>query len=197
MKDIPRFALILTIVTVIASGSLSWINKITRPVIAEQEQKTLNEGLKAVLPGSDTGIIEPVLEDGKTVYFTGYADKDKKRLIGYAFQAPGQGYSSLIQTLVGMDSSGTILSIKVLSQKETPGLGTKCEEIRTGETSPWWQDQFQGRIALSLKVDKDGGNIQSITGATITSRAITNAIVDSAAVILAKIHAINQDSAIL
>jgi len=194
MKDIPRFALILTIVTVIASGSLAWINKITHPVISAQEQKTFNEGLRAVLPGSGQGIIEPVMENDNILYYMGFADPEKTNLIGYAFQAPGQGYSSLIQTLVGMDTSGTILSIKVLSQKETPGLGTKCEEIRTGETTPWWQDQFQGQLTMDLKVDKDGGDIQSITGATITSRAITNAIAHSASSVLSQIQKSNQDS---
>jgi electron transport complex protein RnfG len=64
----------------------------------------------------------------------------------------------------------------VLSQQETPGLGTRCQEIRRGETEPWWQAQFKGKRISEVAVDKDNGIIQSITGATITSRAITDGI---------------------
>ena len=135
-----------------------------------------NNGLYAVLPGADQGIIESVENNGEPVYYTGYQDKDKTMLIGYAFASYAKGYSSTIQTLVGIDTAGTIIGLKILFQKETPGLGTRVEEIRSGETEPWWQIQFNGKLASEVAVDKDGGEIQSITGATITSRAIADAI---------------------
>ena len=178
MKDILRFGIILTIVALIASGALAWVNEITRPRILLQQERAFNSGLFSVLPGADQGFIEPIMEDGVPLYYKGSADTTKSRFIGFALLTLGKGYSSKIQTLVGLDSLGSIISIKILFQQETPGLGTRCEELKSGETVPWWQHQFTGKDANDVAVDKDGGEIESITGATITSRAITKGIVE-------------------
>jgi len=179
MKDIFRFAAILMLVALIASGALAYINKITQPRILEQQAKVLNDGLKAVLPGTESGVIEPVEVDEQVLYYKGYSDAGKTQLVGYALLAVGRGYSSDIRTIFGVDTTFAILSTKVLSQNETPGLGTLCEQIKYGDSTPWWQDQFRGKDLIQLSVDKDGGDIQSLTGATITSRAITNSIAQS------------------
>ncbi|MFH1941555.1 MAG: FMN-binding protein, partial [bacterium] len=102
--------------------------------------------------------------------------------------AESRGYSSTIQTLVGVDSTCKILSVRVLYQQETPGLGTRIEEIRSGDTTPWWQNQFLGKNAVGIAVDKDNGEIETITGATITSRAVTIGISERAEKIRQKIH---------
>ena len=65
----------------------------------------------------------------------------------------------------------------MLSQVETPGLGTKVEEVKYGEDDPWFTRQFLGKTANAVAVDKDGGDIQSITGATISSRALAKSVV--------------------
>ena len=78
--------------------------------------------------------------------------------------------------MVGVDTTGKIIGLKVIAQTETPGLGTKIEEVKYGEKSPWFQDQFIKRTADGLAVDKDGGEIKSITGATISSRAVAVSI---------------------
>jgi electron transport complex protein RnfG len=188
MKELLRFGATLTIVALITSGSLAWVDKITKPRILLQQEKELNEGLYTTLPCSENGVIEPINKDGNTIYYKGYADKEKNKLIGYSFLALGKGYSSTIRTLVGIDTAGTILCIKILFQQETPGLGTRCEEIRSGDTTPWWQDQFTGKLSTSIAVDKDNGEIESITGATITSRAIVQSIVTSASAVLENIE---------
>ncbi|RKY82602.1 hypothetical protein DRQ07_00860 [candidate division KSB1 bacterium] len=191
MKDIPKFALTLLIVTIIASGSLAWVNKITKPKIFAIQSRDLNNGLLNVLPAAKNGVIVPVKspsDPDNILYYEGFADKDKTKLIGYAYLVPASGYSSIIRTLVGIDTVGNIISIQILSQQETPGLGTKCQEIRSGESKPWFQHQFAGKMATNLAVDKDGGDIVSLTGATITSRAITNAIADSSKSILGLIN---------
>ncbi len=179
MKEIIKFGFILMLVTLIGAGSLSWVNNITKPRILEQEKKALDLSLSIVLSGTENGIIIPVDNRDQSVYYEGYRDKDKKEFIGYALPVVATGYSSKIRAVVGFDSTGRILAINVLSQKETPGLGTKCEEIRKGESTPWFQAQFAGMDAATIAVDKDGGTIESITGATITSRAITDAVRDS------------------
>ena len=176
MKDLIRYALILSLFTMISAVSLAWINQITLPRILVQQQKELNEGLYSVLPGLSTGKLKEVRQDDETTFYVGYSDTSENNLIGYAFLNFAKGYSSTIQTLVGVDTSGQIMGMCILFQQETPGLGTRCEEIRSGESSPWWQNQFLGKKATDVLVDKDGGEIESITGATITSRAITDGV---------------------
>jgi len=181
-----RFAFILTLTAAVTSGSLAYVNSVTRPRITARQNAEMKEALHYVLQGSEKGIIESVFQNGEIVFYKGYQKPDKRDLIGYAFVASGQGYSSEIQTMVGVNPQGKILRVRILFQQETPGLGTRCEEIRKNESVPWWQRQFQGTDAQSIKVDKDGGAIESITGATITSRAITESIALKTKIVLQK-----------
>jgi len=175
MKEIIKYALILMAVTLTASGALALVNHFTAPKIEAQKQKELSLGLAYVLPEAESGIIiEEKLNE--TVIYKGYANKDTTQLTGYAFSAYAQGYSSRIWTLVGVDTAGLINRINILDQKETPGLGARCTEIKSGDKNPWWQRQFQEKNAQTISVKNDGGTIESITGATITSRSITNAV---------------------
>ncbi|MEJ2627520.1 MAG: RnfABCDGE type electron transport complex subunit G [bacterium] len=193
MKVIFKYGIILSITGIIASGSLAWINQITQSKIIMQEHNKFDQGLYQVLPGTEKGIIIPVYLDSKIIAYQGFSNPDTTDPIGYAFPADGIGYSGIIKTLAAIDTSGTVLAIKVLSQTETPGLGSKCEEIRAGESSPWCQEQFKGKKATDLAVDKDDGNIDSISGATITSRAITNAVADSARSLLRKLDTLKAE----
>jgi electron transport complex protein RnfG len=112
--------------------------------------------------------------------------------MGYAFKSEGNGYSSLIETMVGIDTTGKITHIKIISQKETPGLGTFSENSEPFTGKKWSTRQFEGKTYDQLKVDKDGGQIVSITGATITSRAITNSIKSELTALLPQMG-INQE----
>lgn len=188
MNNILRLSIVLTLVTVIAAFVLAEIYEITKPKIEIQKLAATNQALQFVLP--DAKIISPVtmqvpVKDGdgnvlyekeRVVYYRGYSDPDSSRLIGYAFKAEGSGYSSVIETMVGIDTTGAIRKIKIISQKETPGLGTLSEQSDPFDGKKWSTRQFEGKTADALKVDKDGGEIVSITGATITSRAVTNSI---------------------
>lgn len=176
MKDIIKLGLILLVVTSIAGAALSVVNNITKPMIEQQKRLVTERALLAVLPAADKNAIDPFKIADTIKYYIGFKDTLRTTIVGYAFVAKGPGYSSTIETMVGVDTTGTILGIKVMDQKETPGLGTKIEEIHYGTTSPWFQDQFIGTRAEGLAVDKDGGKIVSVTGATISSRAVTNSI---------------------
>jgi len=178
MKDIVRFGGILLLVSVIAAAGLAAVYQVTNPRIVEQKKIELQNALGTAMPGADVNAIKQVAGEGeKVLYYKGFASPDTTGLVGYAFIASGIGYSSTIVTMVGVDSTGKIIGIKVLSQGETPGLGTKVQEIRYGEKEPWFQQQFLGRNVRKLAVDKDGGEIRSITGATISSRAVAKSIV--------------------
>lgn len=176
MKDIIKLGLILLLVTALAGAALSLVNSITKPRIEEQKRLATALALSAALPEAANGVIELDTTSNVIHFYRGYRDSSRQHLVGYAFLAMENGYSSQIETMVGVDTSGKIIGMKILHQLETPGLGTKIEEIRHGETMPYFQRQFLDLYADQLAVDKDGGTITSITGATISSRAVTNSI---------------------
>ncbi len=178
MNDIIRFGGILLLVSVIAAAGLAAVYQVTNPRILEQKKLELQNALGTAMQGADVNAIKEVAgEGGGILYYKGFVAPDTSELVGYAFIAAGIGYSSTIETMVGVDSTGKIIGIKILSQGETPGLGTKVQEVRYGEKEPWFQQQFLGRSVSKLAVDKDGGEIKSITGATISSRAVAKSIV--------------------
>ena len=77
--------------------------------------------------------------------------------------------------MTGVDAEGTVMGVKLTSQNETPGLGAKA--AGTDDFGNTWRGQFVGRTAAEdLAVAKDGGDIDAIAGATITSRAVTNSV---------------------
>jgi electron transport complex protein RnfG len=125
-------------------------------------------------------------QDSTLPFYRVYSDSQGTELIGYIIQTAGKGYSSSIETITALDTAFNIVGIKITSQQETPGLGSKCMEIKYKEKDPWFQRQYRKYYrekqrekplnALTVAVDKDGGAVHSITGATITSRAITNSI---------------------
>ncbi len=186
--ELLKFSLILGLVVLIATGSLAWVNEITKPKIIEQQQKAEAEALNYVLPGTENGVIVPVNKKDAPLYYAGYSQSDTTNLTGYAFLTASKGYSSTIRTMVGIDTSGHVKRIQILSQQETPGLGTKCEEIKSGESEPWWQKQFINKLSTSVALEKEGGRIESLTGATVTSRAITDGIRQKAKSVLKTIE---------
>lgn len=178
MKEILKLGGILMLVTAIAGAALSMVNVITKPKIEEQKRLVTQRALVAALPTADPDSIEAVTQNDQLEYYIGYATAAKKKIVGYAFIAKKYGYSSEIETMVGIDTTGKIIGLKVIDHKETPGLGTKIEEIRYGESSPYFQDQFINRTIDNIALDKDNGEIKSITGATVSSRAMTESIVE-------------------
>lgn len=175
MSYIIKLSVILGLYSIIAAFALGGVYESTKVKIAFEKEKVMQEALKTVLPDAKN-IVKTTAPDGK-VYYRGFATDDTKvPPIGFAVVAAGKGYSSTVQTLVGLKPDGTIGGMSVMYQAETPGLGTKAVEVRYGEKDPWFQRQFTGKPGDKVAVQKDGGEIQSITGATITSRAIASAI---------------------
>jgi electron transport complex protein RnfG len=190
MSDIFKLGTILALVTVTAAFVLAEIYGVTKPRIELQKHAKTLAALEYVIPQAQ--IIEPVSQKvavkdkkGNTlyqrdeiIYYKAFSDKERSKIVGYAFKALGNGYTSgsPIETVVGVDSTGKIIKIKIVSQRETPGLGALCEENGEFDGKKWSTEQFNSKTKENLNVDKDGGDIVSITGATITSRAITNSI---------------------
>ena len=156
----------------VAGLALGLINDATAPVIAKQEEAARMAAIEEVLP--EATVFDPDTA-GDLEYISGYETEEKKSPVGYVITAYGSGFSSTIRTVVGLEPNFEVSAIEIVSQSETPGLGTRAVEAEEGK-EPWFEVQFDDKNALALAVDKDGGNIESITGATITSRAIANSV---------------------
>jgi len=171
---IVRLGLILMLIAGVAAGGLSLLNNTTAPIIAENKAKQQKEAREEVARSVGAVDFEEVKVDDDFSYYIA-KNKDGEN-VGYVCLALGKGYSSTIETVSGFDSNWDITGLKVTFQQETPGLGTKCEEVKKGENEPWFLKQFKGKNALNVKVKQDRGEIDAITGATITARAISNSI---------------------
>ena len=162
VRDIVRFGIILMVVVAFASGSLAIVYNATegkrKEVLEEERQKALLE----VLP--EAKVFE-LVRKGDISYYIGRESKDREKIVGIAFIAEGKGYSSTIETMVGITPDGEITGLKVLSQQETPGLGARIEE-------PWFQQQFVGKKLEDLYIDK----MDTVTGATISSGAVIDSV---------------------
>ena len=165
MKEFIRPTLVLLIICVIAGAILSLVYKQTAPLIAENKLKTEEAARRLVLP--DAEFFKPISDSSTVLVYEGYSSDST--LVGYVFSCVQYGYSSDVKTIVGLTPELMISAITVVSQAETPGLGANS-------TKPDFTAQFSGKNPDDIYVDKDGGDIQSLTGATITSRAVTNAI---------------------
>lgn len=93
---------------------------------------------------------------------------------GYCVEVGPTGFGGAVDTMVGIDSDGKVTGISVISaSSETPGLGARS-------TEPEFQAQFAGQVGTEVAVAKDGGSIDALTGATITSRAVSEGVVAAA-----------------
>jgi electron transport complex protein RnfG len=167
MKDYLRLTITLLLFCVIASGILAYVNSLTAPIIYERKQSEEVKTREALIPGAEF-TEHKASADSSFVYYV--ATKDSL-VAGYTFIAIGAGYAGPVKTMVGLDKDMKVLAIKVVDQGETPGLGANC----TKEDFP---ARFTGKAEEEMLVDKDGGQIKSLTGATITTRAIANSIRD-------------------
>ena len=164
----------LLIITLIAGVSLGFINDITKGPKAKVKLERKVNSLKQVLPEFNNDVVNEVklikLDDVKdsTEIYTGAMNGD---VTGTAIIGSTQkGFSGLIKIMVGFLPDGSINNISVLEQKETPGLGTKIKDEK-------FIQQFRGQnpAEYNLKATKDGGDIDALTGATITTRAFGEA----------------------
>ena len=150
---------LLTIVVAVSVSILTYVDSITRGQIDTQEQQKTERLLHGIFPDMSR------YEFQDDIYII-YSDSER---IGYAFKAVGNGYGGDINILVGLENDTTIKGITFISQTETPGLGTRITE------SPFI-DQFAGININDVMLSKDGGRVDAITGSTISSSAVVEAV---------------------
>jgi electron transport complex protein RnfG len=167
MNQLLKFGFILCAVCLASTLVLAVTYEITKPRIEEQLKREEKEALEVIMPGADSFA-------EKSVGGINYYEATKNgALVGYCVKMTGSGYNGYIRMMVGVTPDGVIEGVEVLEQQETPGLGARIDETKPGEKDPWFLRQFKGKDARTVAVKKD---VDAVTGATISSKAVTDAI---------------------
>lgn len=159
MKEVIRYGIILSVICTAASTSLALVNSLTKEKIAFQAQVEQKESLKEVMPEGE--YFEPVISKNEIIYYKVYNKNNS--FMGAAFKVSTKGYSSMIDVMVGISQDGMIRAIKIISQNETPGLGSRI-------TQAPFTSKFANKDIRSL------ADVDTIAGATISSRAVINSV---------------------
>lgn len=168
---------VLFVITLIASAGVGLVNMVTVEPIAAAKAKAVDDAILAVLPHFSEKSADELEIDGMPVKV--YTAVDGGETIGYAVETmTKKGFNGVVKLMVGFAPAGEILNIDVIEQAETPGLGTNmCEEDNNLIKSikgknPASMQLVKGRMA----VRKDGGDVDALTAATISSRAYVDAV---------------------
>ena len=179
-STLPNMLIALTAIALVATAALAALNGVTKEPIAKAQQAKVEQAISAVLPAFDR--LEDRDIDGNTCHL-GYDAEGN--LVGAAIEAGNdKGFGGHLQLMVGLDKDGNVYGYQILETHETPGLGAKADQ--------WFQKGGKGDIISAdhvkpLTVKKDGGDVDAISGSTITSRAFLG-IVNDASDIFAKIN---------
>lgn len=168
MSDIIKLTATLVIISITAGLAIAFTNGKTVDKIAEQKLQAEQLALKSVFEeGSEISVIEHDTIIGEK-YWT---SSKGGTLTGYAFKGSSRGFSSDIEFIAGVNPEGKILGLVILSQAETPGLGTRVEEIvsrkyiwnafsnkdKETKSAPWFTEQFRGiTVREDISIDKSG-----------------------------------------
>lgn len=190
----PRMALhtsiVLLVFVVVFTGFLAGAYQLTRPAIeasaAAEKMKLISEVLPAGQYDNDL-LASPITLPantslGQTEPSTAYLAKKQGEAVALVFEAiANDGYSGKIRLLLAVSRSGSVLGVRVLAHKETPGLGDYIEPKKDKNKARPWITQFDGRSLAEptergWRVKKDGGVFDANVGATVTPRAVVKAV---------------------
>ncbi|MBQ0016844.1 MAG: RnfABCDGE type electron transport complex subunit G [Bacteroidales bacterium] len=161
----------LTIISLVAAAALAIVSKLTHSAISEAKALKNEAAVVEVLPKSLGYVtLSPAEQDGVVLAYDGQG-----ACVGAAVEASSEnGFGGHLAIMVGIDANGVLVGYKILESSETPGLGEKAAE--------WFQKEGKGCVIgmkLSdgdLQVSKDGGQVDAISGSTITSRAFCEVV---------------------
>ncbi len=177
MREIGRLVLVLTLITLIAACALSLTHQLTDDRIQKARREYELKAVKNVL------LIEKKIKElkgelvieKKELQFEEskvpvYRGRMNENIFGAAIKCCGKGYGGDIEVIVGLNRKGVITRIEIVDHKETPGLGAKITEA-------FFRNRFKCKSAENkIKVRKDGGEIDAISGATISPQGVCQAV---------------------
>jgi len=166
IKNLVRFSIVLMLVCAVAAGLLSLVNDVTKVKIEENNRIEMEKKRQKVIP--DATRFEEKLVSGHS-YYVAYDSSGKG--IGAAFQVEPRGYGGLIHITMGVSRDDTLLGIAMskLDQTETPGLGMKITRTK-------FKKQFKNKKKKQIALRKNGGDIDAVTAATISSTAVVRGV---------------------
>lgn len=160
---ILRLTLVLFLITAVVAGLLGAVNLLTKDKIAENTKIKAESAMREVMDAESYESM-PLSEKNKADGIT----EAYKCENGYIVRLNAMGFGGAIDMMVGIDFDGNVTGISIISHAETASLGANC-------TREDFRSQFVGAND-TLSVSKDGGSIDALTGATVTSRAVTNGV---------------------
>lgn len=165
-KGILIPAAVLFAICVVVSAALAGTNLLTMDKIAQQQALKAESSRKIVLEAAQS-----FQEENGGEYYTGLADG---QAVGYVFETESKGYGGTVKVMTGISTEGEVTGVVILSHSETPGLGANAE-------NPDFLDQYKqaapdGGIQVIKYQTPGQGQIEAMTGATITSKAVTDAV---------------------
>jgi len=171
-----RLVVAVVVTCVVAAAGLAVTYGATKDRIAEQERLAEEESLKAVLPDAtqyvavDAEVLEAAQAAAGDVECSAIyrAEDAQGELIGWGLRVAGRGYGGPIQLVMGLDSSGKVTGVTILSMNETPGLGTKVK------SEAWFLEQFT-ELPAGFG-EQDIKKLDSISGSTKSSRGVRNGV---------------------
>lgn len=176
-SNFKNMVLVLFCVTLVSSAAVAYVNSLTSDSIKKAKEAKQAQAILQVLPGFNNDPVadkwETTTPDGGTLTF--FPAKRNGEAIGTAVKTYSKdGFGGEVWLMVGFHANGSISNYSVLEHKETPGLGSKMDR--------WFTKDGKGSIigktpgTAKLKVKKDGGDVDAITAATISSKAFLDAI---------------------
>jgi len=155
-----RDAAVLTVICVVSGLVLFAVHSLTEKRIEEAENLEIVKLLSGIFPSAD-------FREENGIYLA--VSGENGELLGYVARAEGRGYGGTIVLLVGVTKDGRVKKVRVLSHSETPGLGARIAEED-------FLSQFENRTVDEILLRRDGGEIDAVSGATISSRGVVNAV---------------------
>ena len=177
MNEMIKMVVVLTVLSVVSGGALAYVQTSTTPQIEYNKlQFVKGPAIKAILTGTSN---DPIVDrfkikqgDTERSFFVGEYDGKPKAV---AFESSGKGFGGDVGIVIGVDlDTDKILGVGVTTHSETPGVGSRAK------TDPTFVSQFKGQVLKdTFKVKADGGQVDAIGGATVTSRAVSAALTDA------------------
>ena len=171
IKKIIGPAAALTIICVVVTALLAGTNYITKDIVAERAAATAEASRKQVLPAAASFEEVTIAEEENGMY----AGLDAAgEVVGYVFETSGKGYGGAVNVMTGMTKDGEITAVTLVSHSETPGLGAKAGN--DAFISQYQGAAPEGGFAVTKTAPTADNQVQAVTGATITSKAVTSAV---------------------
>lgn len=175
MNNIVKLGLNLFAICAVAALLLGVTNKVTAPVIEQRNIQANNESRQIVLPDASefSEVASSEYENIDGIVAEVHEGKSGSEIVGYTVKVLPKGYGGAIELIVGISLEGNVTGINVGNMTETPGLGAKVKE-------PEFKDQFTGKPASEITLVKGSSSLENevsaISGATITSNAVTSGV---------------------